>query len=29
MHRAVAEAVQRAAFESGVARTTGEELEET
>jgi malate dehydrogenase (oxaloacetate-decarboxylating) len=29
MHRAVAEAVQRAAFESGVARTNGEELEET
>ena len=29
MHRAVAEAVQRAAYESGVARTTGEELEET
>ena len=29
MHRAVGEAVQRAAFESGVARTTGEELEET
>jgi malate dehydrogenase (oxaloacetate-decarboxylating) len=29
MHRAVAEAVKRAAFESGVARTTGEELEET
>jgi malate dehydrogenase (oxaloacetate-decarboxylating) len=29
MHRAVAEAVKRAAFESGVARTTEEELEET
>jgi malate dehydrogenase (oxaloacetate-decarboxylating) len=29
MHRAVAEAVKRAAFESGVTRTTGEELEET
>jgi malate dehydrogenase (oxaloacetate-decarboxylating) len=29
MHRAVAEAVKRTAFESGVARTTEEELEET
>ncbi len=29
MHRAVAEAVERAAFESGVARTRGEEIEGT
>jgi malate dehydrogenase (oxaloacetate-decarboxylating) len=29
MHAKVAEAVERAAFESGVARTRGEELEET
>jgi malic enzyme len=29
MHRAVAEAVERAAFESGVARTSEEEVEET
>ena len=29
MHRKVAEAVERAAFESGVARTRGEEIEET
>jgi len=29
MHRKVAEAVERAAFESGAARTRGEEIEET
>ena len=29
MHRAVAKAVERAAFESGVARTRGEEIEGT
>ena len=29
LHRTVAEAVERAAFESGVARTRGEEIEET
>jgi malate dehydrogenase (oxaloacetate-decarboxylating) len=29
MHRTVAEAVERAAFESGVARTRGDEMEET
>jgi len=29
MHKAVAEAVERAAFESGVARTRGEEIEGT